>query len=1045
MKTSLTLLVLAIFSITAALSQTNENTLLPTVLPSSPTAFEFLKYGDVPVGKYTGVPNIGVPIYVINAKGLDIPISLSYHSNGFRVNEEAGSTGLGWTLNAGGSVVQTVVGFDDFGYYKSRALPDIQGIVEHSSNGNTPSGVLSGCTGTLTGISEGKFLLPSDGDGSCNSGPQYDFPNDLFNGEKDFEPDVFHFNALGYYAKFVFNWDTETFVCLTDNKIKITDEDYVPGSSYPPTIFTIHVPDGHKFVFELKEESKFLVQASSPGSITNLDLVFRKEKASRTYKLTKIYTNKNDIIDFNYIVTNPIKNYGSVSKTHRRHKALQGWGMPSAPSPYEKTSYTLTEQPFSYLSSITFNKGKLVFSNSERTDIIGAKKLDKIEILSHASSTNFITLKTFNFNYSYFIGHNNGTKLTDHSNYNQYFSQKTTQEQTYRLKLNSVTELGKNPYTFEYNNEALPNKISLATDYWGYYNGQLNNQTLYANLYRFNIEVGNSNYSSHGNNNKSASEQHCKAGVLEKIIYPTLGYSTFEYELNKFDNYFVPNMDQVGNGNGTNPNGSFGAGLRITKTENFNHDNLKLLSKSFTYTGGKLMSPIIYFNEAFVTKYDFHLSHPAPPGFTYFYGRGYRQTLSSSNFLVPSSNASGKYVGYDEVTEHFISNQNSSYNIGKITDKYINNPDTVPFASGGNSSNWSQNQNGVYRELNFPTVKSTPNNGLVLEQRIYSKDDNINPIQKTEHKYNHFKGFLCVNGVKMGSLIKKEECDTHAPIYNSTYALGVYSYQGGYSYKDKTITTKYFDGTPVVTTENYSYNSYNQLINSTVTDSNNNLIEIAYQHPIDNAYPEFPESIYMLSYNSFTPVLKKEVKLNNNLVSIEKNNYERILTSNPFPVFSQKSFANGKTYSSIETKYSVNSFDDFGNALEVSRPDGIPICYVYGYDKRYPIAKIENASYTNMTTSQYIAISEAQLASNNDSYNTSVNENLLRYKLSVLKNTFPNAMVTTYTYDPLIGVTSITDPKGYIMYYEYDDFNRLKQVKDADGNILSKNEYNYKQ
>lgn len=53
-------------------------------------------------------------------------------------------------------------------------------------------------------------------------------------------------------------------------------------------------------------------------------------------------------------------------------------------------------------------------------------------------------------------------------------------------------------------------------------------------------------------------------------------------------------------------------------------------------------------------------------------------------------------------------------------------------------------------------------------------------------------------------------------------------------------------------------------------------------------------------------------------------------------------------------------------------------------------------------------------------------------------------MVTTYTYDPLIGVTSITDPKGYTTYYEYDDFNRLKRVKDADEKILSQSEYHYK-
>jgi len=55
-----------------------------------------------------------------------------------------------------------------------------------------------------------------------------------------------------------------------------------------------------------------------------------------------------------------------------------------------------------------------------------------------------------------------------------------------------------------------------------------------------------------------------------------------------------------------------------------------------------------------------------------------------------------------------------------------------------------------------------------------------------------------------------------------------------------------------------------------------------------------------------------------------------------------------------------------------------------------------------------------------------------------------NAMITTFTYDPLIGVTSVTDPKGYAMYYEYDEFNRLKHVKDAANHILSENQYHYK-
>jgi len=53
-------------------------------------------------------------------------------------------------------------------------------------------------------------------------------------------------------------------------------------------------------------------------------------------------------------------------------------------------------------------------------------------------------------------------------------------------------------------------------------------------------------------------------------------------------------------------------------------------------------------------------------------------------------------------------------------------------------------------------------------------------------------------------------------------------------------------------------------------------------------------------------------------------------------------------------------------------------------------------------------------------------------------------MITTYTYKPLIGISTVTDPKGLIMYYEYDSFNRLKLVKDAQGNVLSENQYHYK-
>ncbi|WP_439490783.1 RHS repeat domain-containing protein [Algoriphagus sp.] len=54
-----------------------------------------------------------------------------------------------------------------------------------------------------------------------------------------------------------------------------------------------------------------------------------------------------------------------------------------------------------------------------------------------------------------------------------------------------------------------------------------------------------------------------------------------------------------------------------------------------------------------------------------------------------------------------------------------------------------------------------------------------------------------------------------------------------------------------------------------------------------------------------------------------------------------------------------------------------------------------------------------------------------------------DAMMTSYTYEPLVGMTSKTEPNGYTLIYGYDTANRLKTVKNEDGHILEHYEYNY--
>lgn len=55
-----------------------------------------------------------------------------------------------------------------------------------------------------------------------------------------------------------------------------------------------------------------------------------------------------------------------------------------------------------------------------------------------------------------------------------------------------------------------------------------------------------------------------------------------------------------------------------------------------------------------------------------------------------------------------------------------------------------------------------------------------------------------------------------------------------------------------------------------------------------------------------------------------------------------------------------------------------------------------------------------------------------------------DAQMTTYTHEPLIGVTSISNESNKPEFYIYDPFGRLELVKDFEGNIIKKNDYHYR-
>lgn len=116
-KQRLITFILAFLSCNYSLQLNAQNTFapaLPDATPPSSQAAQFARYGEIPVGHTTGVPQIVIPLYTLSTGKMDIPISLSYHASGFRVTDIPTPVGLGWVLNAGGLISRSVEGAPDY-------------------------------------------------------------------------------------------------------------------------------------------------------------------------------------------------------------------------------------------------------------------------------------------------------------------------------------------------------------------------------------------------------------------------------------------------------------------------------------------------------------------------------------------------------------------------------------------------------------------------------------------------------------------------------------------------------------------------------------------------------------------------------------------------------------------------------------------------------------------------------------------------------------------------------------------------------------------
>ncbi|HEX7870761.1 MAG TPA: hypothetical protein VF455_11680, partial [Chryseobacterium sp.] len=87
----------------------------PQIVPPSPSVSSLMKFEEIPVNNYTGIPDISLPLINVptSSKDFNIDISLKYHASSTAVSEIASDVGLGWNLFAGGTISRTIRGLAD--------------------------------------------------------------------------------------------------------------------------------------------------------------------------------------------------------------------------------------------------------------------------------------------------------------------------------------------------------------------------------------------------------------------------------------------------------------------------------------------------------------------------------------------------------------------------------------------------------------------------------------------------------------------------------------------------------------------------------------------------------------------------------------------------------------------------------------------------------------------------------------------------------------------------------------------------------------------
>lgn len=1003
-------------------AQQNPTPEMPKVIQPAPNAAALGKYGDLPVSLYSGTPSVSIPLYNLQVGDLSLPISMDYHSGGIRVSELAGWTGLGWSLNAGGVVSRNMMDKDDLTKLGSSytIMPELE------TSGTLPSTY-------KMGVDWNNVL-------SSSANELFDFTSVYsdFDG-LDTQMDLFNFNFPGNSGKFVLKQnDLVVLTKKADLKIFINPGTYV---------IEITNENGVKHIFN---PSELASQSPMPGNYIT------------SWYLNRIESPSGHWIQFVYETTT-IPNLSQFIQTH-----TIGGHADNGSNTTRMTTFTQAV----ILNKIYGSNGdtvKLLIDNG-RLDY-SSKRIRGIKVYEKGDT---IADKAYDFKYSYFSGNT-------------------------RMRLDEIVERANvkllPPHRFTYVNSTylgVPSLESKSTDDWGYFNGAPNTDVIPKYLGpigvnyittpdmdgKMELTVYTNDFMELYGADKTTNPQVQNIFSLQKIEYPTGGYSTLEMESNTFeyDNtetvreavltrvkrdtllsfntigdtqgyldfiggrnisevsatlaficvtqstgcalcrampegslYFELNgvrrditgsfvtcggpqcqaqltvpigqfsvpykahiasnlpsefvqinlnlswIENVYNFSSNKKKFLYGGGLRIKRLSNYDADGTIISSKTYDYhykadvnadgileehSHGRRMAPPSYLYGSTV---DFMYAGHGPVGYAHVLNR-------VSNSITPAGS-----IGYDQVTEYQWNTTNTLDN-GKSASVFANTRDSLT------SYQTSSNNMGPKMRPPGATNISYGNNGALLSKTDYKRvGTSYIPVTQVDNTYQ----------IKNGKYYFNILFETHdAYLGGQEKWLFIYPVQRVEQIKLQKTVTRSYETLAKYQEEEVTYGygqNHEQAISITKKDSRGRVTIQRLIYTPDYSLSSTPYGVLNLQSKNMIAPIEQYTIVDNKVIGGTLTTFKE---SVPYPdkIYrldllaplhinnfnsSNKTPGTFTIDNNYKPKITYTQYDTKGNILEVSKVDDKNLTYLWGYDKRYPVAEIQNAPMSQVAYTSF--------------------------------------------------------------------------------------------